>query len=87
MTSCVAVPTKKYHSGMAGLQFYFSGFSFSVHSNNIGIISASYHLLLSFSNTHYKFYNKKVCEKMSIQYMVLVFEIKTLETRVSSNNH
>ena len=31
-----------------------------------------------FSNKHYKFYNKYECEKMSIQYPALGFELTTL---------
>ena len=38
-----------------------------------------FHLFLFFSNTHYKFYNKYVCDKMSIQYMVRGFELMTFE--------
>ena len=37
-------------------------------------------LLFILSNTHYKFYNKYICEKMSIQYMVPGFELITFAT-------
>ena len=33
-----------------------------------------------FSNAHYKFYSKKVSEKMSIQYTVYGFELATFGT-------
>ena len=36
-----------------------------------------------FSNTHYKFYIKYVCEKMSIQYTVPGFELMTFGTWLS----
>ena len=37
--------------------------------------------------THYKFYNKYVCEKMSIHFTVPRFELTTFGTRVSSHDH
>ena len=47
----------------------------------------SFSFIFVFSNTHYKFYNKYVCEKISIQYMVQGFKLTTFGTWVSSHNH
>ena len=42
---------------------------------------------LSFSNKHKKISTTNQCENMSILYMVLIFELKTFKTWVSSHNH
>ena len=45
-----------------------------------------FHLFLSFQ-TNIIIFTTIICEKMSIQYMVLVFEPTTFKTCVSSHNH
>ena len=52
-----------------------------------GPTPASFSFIFIFSNTHYKFYNKYICEKMSIQYRVWGFKQTTFRTQVSSYNH
>ena len=42
-----------------------------------GPTPASFLFIFVFSNKHYKFHNKYECEKMSIQYPVLGFELTT----------
>ena len=52
-----------------------------------GPTPAPFPIVFVFSNTHYKFYNKYVCEEMSIQYTVRGFEFMTIGTWVFSHNH
>ena len=52
-----------------------------------GPSSATFSFIFVFQVKHYNFYNKYMCEKMSIQYKVLGFEPTTFRTWVSSHNH
>ena len=52
-----------------------------------GPTPAPFPIVFVFSNTHYKFYNKYVCEEMSILYTVRGFEFMTIGTWVFSHNH
>ena len=45
-----------------------------------GPTPAPFPIVFVFSNTHYKFYNKYVCEEMSILYTVRGFEFMTIGT-------
>ena len=71
MVQIVITPRNKYAKQM---------FSHKLLFFKNGPTPASFSFIFVFPNKHYKFYNKYVCDKMSIQYMVPGFELTTFGT-------